>query len=81
MRIKANQVGSFNVNGRVVYYFGGNKKDAEDYAFNLPIQVEEVSDSQPISQPTPMPAPPHTSGFGATSLVFILMMVFLLRRD
>jgi len=42
VRIVANQVGNFNVNGRVVYYFGNNKKDAEDYTFSLPIQVGEA---------------------------------------
>lgn len=42
VRIVANQVGNFNVNGRVIYYFGNNKKDAEDYTFSLPIQVGEA---------------------------------------
>lgn len=46
VRIVANQVGNFDVNGRVVYYFGNNKKDAEDYTFNLPIQVGEALDTQ-----------------------------------
>lgn len=46
VKIVANQVGNFNVNGRVVYYFGDSKKDAEDYTFILPIQVGEALDAQ-----------------------------------
>lgn len=46
VRIVANQIGNFNVNGRVVYYFGNDKKDAEDYTFSLPIQVREAPNSQ-----------------------------------
>ncbi len=79
VRIAANQVGDFNVTGRVVYYFGNNKKDGEDYTLDLPIQVEA-------------PVPPTTyesasglinsiPGLGAPGLVFILMLVFILRRN
>jgi hypothetical protein len=74
VRIKANQVGNFDVKGRVVYYYGENKTDGYDYPLDLPIQV---SDNFPTPTPTPSPA----SGFGAVSLVFILMTIFILRRD
>jgi hypothetical protein len=47
VRIEANQVGDFNVTGRVVYYFGNNKKDGGDYTLYLPIQVTD-----PNTQPT-----------------------------
>lgn len=83
VRIVANQVGNFNVNGRVVYYFGEDKKDAEDYAFNLPIRVEETPDTpdtQPVSEPTPETFN-FLSGFGVKSLVLILSVMFLLRRS
>ncbi|WP_200896427.1 CUB domain-containing protein [Methanosarcina mazei] len=45
IRIKSNQVGNFNVNGRVIYYFDGDPEDAEDYTLNLPIKVKEGSSS------------------------------------
>lgn len=75
--ILANQEGTFNVKGWAHYYYGNNIADAEDYQLNLPIFV-----SEPQTKTTPMstPAPPRTSGFGAVSLVFILIMVFLLKR-
>lgn len=39
VRIKSNQVGNFNVSGRIIYYFGNNTKDVEDNILNLPIKV------------------------------------------
>jgi hypothetical protein len=80
VRIKANQVGNFIVNGRVVYYFGDNKKNVVDKTLDLPIQV---SDNSPIPTTTPATTigSTNTSGFSAASLVFILLMVFLLKRD
>ncbi len=41
IRIKSNQVGNFDVNGRVIYYFDGDPDNAEDYTLNLPIKVKE----------------------------------------
>jgi len=43
VKIKVNQIGKFDVNGRVVHYFGDNKKDGEDYPLHLSIQVSEIS--------------------------------------
>ena len=66
MRIAANQVGDFNVTGRVIYYFGENKKDVEDHTLDLPIQVESLE-----PQPTPEPASGtlnNISGLGVASL-------------
>lgn len=78
VRIAANQVGSFDVKGRVIYYFGENKNDGEDYLLSLPIQV---LDTQPISTPAPEPEPKTTMlGIGSTGLVLILIMSSLVRR-
>lgn len=86
VRIAANQVGDFDVTGRVIYYFGNNKNDGEDKTLDLPIHVEdsnpepsnpEPSASEDKSVTIPIPDIP---GFGAASLVMILTMVFLLRK-
>ncbi len=37
VHIKSNQVGDFNVKGRIVYYFGNDKDKAEDHSLTLPI--------------------------------------------
>jgi hypothetical protein len=79
VRIAANQNGDFNVTGRVVYYFGDNIKDGEDYTLDLPIHVED-----PNPQPTPEPASEILQGipgFGAASLLMGLMLVYVLRRS
>ena len=87
VRIAANQVGDFNVTGKVVYYFGSNKEDGEYYTLDLPIHVEdsnpEPSNPEPsVSKDKSITIPvPDIPGFGAASLVMILTMVFLLRRN
>ncbi len=35
VHIKSNQVGDFNVNGRIIYYFGDDKDKSEDQTLNL----------------------------------------------
>jgi hypothetical protein len=79
VRIAANQVGDFNVTGRVVYYFGENKKDVEDHTLDLPIQVES-SEPQPAPEPASGPLN-NISGLGVASLVLILIIAFILRRN
>lgn len=76
IRIESNQPGNFNVEGKVIYYFGEDIKDTEDYKLDLPIKVEPKSDPQLISNPASYPIP----GLGVASLVFILMTVFILKR-
>lgn len=70
VRIESNQPGDFNVEGRVVYYFGEDIENAEDYTLNLPIQVE--TKSYPVEKALP--------GFTVASLAFVLMVVFILKR-
>lgn len=41
VRIKSNQKGDFNVEGRIIFYFGDDKEKAEDYTLTLPIKVRE----------------------------------------
>lgn len=82
VRIAANQVGDFTVTGKVVYYFGSNKEDGEYYTLDLPIHVEDPNPEPPASEAKSVTIPvPDIPGFGAASLVVILIMVFVLRRD
>lgn len=82
VRIAANQVGDFTVTGKVVYYFGSNKEDGEYYTLDLPIHVEDSTPETPVSEDKSVTIPiPDTPGFGAASLVMILIMVFLLRKE
>jgi hypothetical protein len=78
VRIAANQVGDFNVTGRVVYYFGNNKKEGEDYTLDLPIKVDEA-DPQPIPEDKSLSIP-DIPGLGFPGLILILMLVFMVRR-
>lgn len=39
VRIKPNQTGDFEVKGRVVYYFGKDRKNAKDQTLSLPVKV------------------------------------------
>jgi hypothetical protein len=80
VRIAANQIGNFDVKGRAVYYFGDNKTNVFDIPLNLPIQV---SDSQPTPIPTTESTPRASSipELGIVGLVFILIIVFILKRD
>lgn len=39
VRIKPNQTGDFEVKGRVVYYFGKDRKKAKDQTLSLPVKV------------------------------------------
>jgi hypothetical protein len=70
VRIETNQPGDFNVEGRVVYYFGENTENVEDYTLDLPIQVETKPSAVEESLP----------GYTLASLIFVLITIFVLRR-
>jgi len=70
VRIESNQVGNFNVKGRVVYYFGEDIENAEDYALDLPITVKAESNFPE------MPIP----GFSVVNVFLVLMGAFTLKR-
>lgn len=79
VRIAANQVGNFNVTGRVVYYFGENKNIAEDHTLLCPIHVDET-DNQQTNLQIHNQVLPRTSGFEGVCLVFVLLMMSLIRK-
>ena len=87
--IVANQVGNFTVEGRVIYYFGSDMTNAEDYTLELPIRVRSVG-----AGPGPSETPEEIStyadrggifelpGFGAVvALIGVLIVGVLLRKN
>ena len=78
VHIKSNQAGDFGVKGRIVYYFGDDKKSAEDHTLTLPINVRK--------EPGPTMHDgggtlPKTPGFaGEMAIISILFMALLIRR-
>ena len=70
VRIETNQPGNFTVQGRVVYYYGKNTKNVEDYTLELPITVKDKTDFYLEQVP----------GFKFASLIFTLIAVFVVRR-
>ncbi len=80
VRIKSNQVGDFNVKGKVVYYFGDEKDKYEEKPVNLPITVrKEPVDSAQKSMTNPMQK--SSPGFGAIiGISGLLFVIFFKKR-
>lgn len=76
VRIKTNQVGDFNVKGRIVYYFGDNQSTAEDHTLNLPIKVRKEG-ATAEKEGTP---PQTTPGFGIIVSISVILFIFLKNR-
>ncbi|MBU3966758.1 MAG: hypothetical protein KKG76_05185 [Euryarchaeota archaeon] len=72
VRIKANQIGDFEVKGRVIYYFGGDISTAEEGMLSLPITVR--------APPVPTEAPPIeiVPKFGTNTWILIGIIALLL---
>ncbi|MGP8329311.1 MAG: BatD family protein [Methanosarcinaceae archaeon] len=74
--IVANQVGNLTVEGRVVYYFGDDMTNAEDYTLELPIRVRPASEgTEPLVIP-PEPIPDNHDEIPGLS-VFILLFALI----
>jgi len=81
--IVPNQIGNFTVEGRVVYYFGDDMANAEDYTLELPIRVRFVNTG-------PEPLPPTSGNPGGISglpgfiavvaVIGVLIAAVLLRK-
>ena len=82
LHIKGEKVGTFPVHFTGMYWPGSNKDKWNPISLDSSFKVIEPStDIQPMPTSTPKHTFAITPGFGvATSLVFILMMVFLLKR-
>ena len=82
VRIKSNQVGDFQVQGRAIYYFGDDEESIEDHILTLPIKVRTKPDTTPASTPSSDGGSIFgLPGFEATfAIAGLLLAVFLLRR-
>lgn len=80
VRIKSNQVGDFEVQGRIVYYFNDDSTQAEDHTLRLPITVRANEE-----QPTPANTTAYRKwipGFGALpALLGLLAVLYAIRKQ
>jgi len=79
VHIKTNQVGKFNVEGDICYYFGGDKSTAEYKTVKLPVKVNPVSTPTPTGT-TPTPSSTETPGFEVVFAIAVLLAVAYLAR-
>ena len=87
IRLRSNQVGEFNIKGRVVYYFGSDSENTQDYALELPVSVRRttvltaVEDSK--SQPKGLQGfEVLLLGVGiiAFVIIFSVVLIYMLRK-
>ncbi len=78
VRIKSNQIGEFEVQGRIVYYFNDDSKNSEDHTLKLPIKVRAGA-GQPTATNTPANGK-WMPGFEALSTIFGLLALFLIKK-
>ena len=75
VKIKSNQVGEFEVQGRIIYYFDEDRAHAEDQTLRLPIRVRESQ------QPTPIQDNGNwLPGFGALLVIAGLVAIYIIKR-
>jgi len=81
--IRSNQVGDFDVNGRIIYYFGDDRDDSEDHTLTLPITVRaevEPGVEQTADTPESESKESSTPGFAAVVAVIGLLVAYLQRN-
>ncbi len=74
IRLKANEIGNFNVEGRVVYYFGENKTSAVIKPFKKPITVKSAG-VIPVGTTT-TPPEPSDGGSVVVGIIAIIAIIF-----
>jgi len=79
VNIRTNQVGKFNVEGDIYYYFGGDKSTAEYKTVKLPVKVNPKSTPTPTGT-TPTPSSTETPGFEVVFAIAVLLAVAYLAR-
>ncbi|RLG28056.1 hypothetical protein DRO03_10710 [Methanosarcinales archaeon] len=79
--IRSNQVGDFDVNGRIIYYFGDDREDSEDHTLTLPITVR--AEAEPVPDQTAGTSESEgssTPGFAAVVAITGLLAAYLRRK-
>lgn len=77
VRIRANQVGEFEVQGEIVYYFGDDSTQYEHHTLRLPIRVRDGQ------QPTPTATQDNGNwlpGFGALFVLAALLTFYVINK-
>ena len=77
--IRSNQVGDFDVNGRIIYYFGDDREDAEDHTLTLPITVR-AEPEQTVDTSRSEDKGSSTPGFAAVFAITGLLAAYLWRK-
>jgi len=77
--IRSNQVGDFDVNGRIIYYFGDDREGAEDHTLILPITVR-AEPEQTVDTSGSEEKGSSTPGFVAVVAITGLLAAYLRRR-
>jgi uncharacterized repeat protein (TIGR01451 family) len=82
IHIKSNQVGDFGVKGRIVYYFGDDKKSVQDHTLTLPIKVrKEIASVQDSAQnPILIPVQKSIPGFGVIIGISGILFAAIFKR-
>lgn len=89
--LRPNQVGEFNIKGRVVYYFGEDKENIQDYALDLPVTVRKptVLTDTKSKNPQQNEVKKGMMGFEiimigagmiALVIIFSVVIIYMLRR-
>ena len=79
MHIKTNQVGKFNVEGDICYYFGGDKSTTEYKTVKLPVKVSPKSTPTPTGT-TPTSDQTESPGFEAVFAIGVLLALMYLSK-
>lgn len=87
IRLRSNQVGEFNIKGRVVYYFGSDNENTQDYELDLPVSVRRTTVLTNVEDNADQPKSLHGfevillgAGVIAFVIVFSVVLIYILRR-
>lgn len=87
IRLRSNQVGEFNIKGRVVYYFESDSGNIQDYTLDLPVSVRRQTVLTAVEDKNGQPKGLQGFEVGllgigliAFVLVFSVVLILVLRR-
>lgn len=74
IKVQSNQAGDFNIKGRVIYYFGNDTENVQDYILGLPVKVKE----EPYFNPSQEVKHKEIPGFGI--ILAVISLIFMIKR-